>query len=142
MDETLRGFVDACRAAGLKATHQRMAIYRELVRTGEHPDAETIYKRVKKRLPALSLDTVYRTLRTLEDVGIVGRVGSIRDRARFDANVAPHHHFVCTRCGGVSDFTSDALDGFDPPRPVKKMGRVESVYVELRGVCRACQGRG
>ena len=135
-------FVAACRRIGIKATHQRIEIFKELAATGEHPDAESIYRRVLKRIPSMSFDTVYRTLRTLEDVGIVGRVGSIRDRARFDANVAPHHHFVCTRCGKVSDFTSDRLDGFDPPRPVKKMGRVESVYVELRGVCRECQGRG
>ena len=59
-------FVAACRRQGVKATHQRTEILRELAGTEEHPDAETIHERVRQRIPALSLDTVYRTLKLLE----------------------------------------------------------------------------
>ncbi|HOW98143.1 MAG TPA: transcriptional repressor [Kiritimatiellia bacterium] len=135
----VEAFAAACRRAGLKTTPQRAEIYRELARTEEHPDAETLYRRVRKRLPSLSLDTVYRTLRMLEGRGIVSRMGTIRERARYDANTERHHHFVCTRCGLVGDFHCEALDTFPPPVEAGTMGRVDSIHVELRGVCRACQ---
>lgn len=132
-------FVDACRRQGVKATHQRTEILRELIATEEHPDAETIYARVRRRIPAISLDTVYRTLRMLEEMGMIARVGSLQDRARFDANTDRHHHFVCCECGMISDFYSDVLDRLPLPREVAEMGNVDSVYVELRGRCGKCQ---
>jgi Fur family transcriptional regulator, peroxide stress response regulator len=132
-------FVDACRRQGIKATHQRTEILRELVATQEHPDAETIYNRVRRRIPTISLDTVYRTLRTLEDMGAIARVGSMRDRVRFDANTDRHHHFVCRECGMIGDFCSDVLDRFQVPPEAAEMGTVDWVYVELRGRCRKCQ---
>lgn len=132
-------FIDACRRLGIKATYQRIEILRELVATDEHPDAETIYARVRQRIPTISLDTVYRTLRMLEDKGVITRVGSVRDRARFDANTDRHHHFVCLECGAITNFYSDALDRFPVPREVAEMGSVDRVYVELRGLCRKCQ---
>ena len=107
--------------------------------TQEHPDAETIYGRVRQRIPAISLDTVYRTLRMLEDMGIIARVGSMRYSTRFDANTDQHHHFVCRECGMIGDFSSDVLDRFPVPREVAEMGNVDSVYVELRGRCGKCQ---
>jgi Fur family transcriptional regulator, peroxide stress response regulator len=132
-------FVDACHRQGIRATHQRTEILRELVRTEEHPDAETIYRRVRRRIPAISLDTVYRTLKLLEAKGIISRVGSVQERARFDANTKHHHHFVCTRCGMIGDFYSDALDRIGVPQAAAEMGSVDEVCVELRGRCRKCQ---
>lgn len=141
MDRRVADFAAACRRQGIKATHQRMEILRELAATGEHPDAETIFTRVRRRIPAISLDTVYRTLRMLEAKEVIARVPATTDRARFDANMARHHHFVCAVCGKIADFTSAALDGFSPPPEVRAMGRVDSVHVELRGRCQACQGK-
>jgi len=134
--------VALCREHGIKATHQRAEIYGELARTTEHPDVETIYTRVRKRIPSMSLDTVYRTLRLFEEKGVVLRMGAHVDRMRFDGNIRPHHHFVCEQCGSVSDFYSDALNAFPPPPEVKKMGNVDAVYVEMRGKCRACAKTG
>jgi Fe2+ or Zn2+ uptake regulation protein len=71
------GFLAACREHGIKATHQRIEIVRELASTEDHPDAESIYERVQERIPTISLDTVYRTLRLLEDNDIISRVGSM-----------------------------------------------------------------
>jgi Fur family transcriptional regulator, peroxide stress response regulator len=134
-------FVTACRQQGLKATHQRREILRELAETDEHPDVETVYTRVRRRIPAISLDTVYRTLRLLEEKGVIARVGSVIERARYDANMGRHHHFVCCACGMIGDFCSDVLDRFPVPRAVAAMGSVEGVYVELRGRCRKCEAR-
>lgn len=141
IDARVANFQAVCRKHRIKATHQRVEIMRDVASTDEHPDAESVYRRVRRRIPALSLDTVYRTLRLLEDHGVISRVGSMKDRARFDANTDRHHHFVCTRCGLVRDFYSPAFDRFAPPAEVRKMGSVEAVYVELRGLCRTCRER-
>lgn len=142
IEQRVGDFAAACRRQGIKATHQRLEILRELAATGEHPDAETIFRRVRKRLPSISLDTVYRTLRMLEEKSVIARVPSMKDRARFDANLDRHHHFVCAVCGRIDDFYSAALDGFVPPRAVADLGTVETVHVELRGRCRKCQSVG
>ncbi len=71
--------------------------------------------------------------------GVIARVGSMRDRARFDANTDRHHHFVCTKCGMIGDFYSEAMDRLPVPQEVSEMGSVEGVHVELRGICRKCK---
>lgn len=134
-----KAFSNACRRYGLKSTYQRAEIYRELASTEEHPDVETIYARVRSRIPAVSLDTVYRTLRLLERKGIISRVGALGERARFDANSAHHHHFICTKCGFIGDFYDEEWNDFSTPSDVAAMGTVNSIHVELRGICKKCQ---
>ena len=134
----MAAFPDLCRRYGMKVTHQRTEIYRELARTEEHPDAESIYRKVKRRIPAISLDTVYRALRQFEENGIIGRVSAVKDRARFDANNDRHHHFICTRCGKVRDFYNTECDAISPSRDIASFGTVTSVHVEMRGVCTQC----
>jgi Fur family peroxide stress response transcriptional regulator len=135
----LAHFRDVCRRAGMKLTHQRMEIFREVARTTDHPDAQTIYERVRKRVPAMSLDTVYRNLWLLNDLGLIATLGPPRERARFDANMSSHHHFVCTRCGLAQDFYSREFDELRPPAEVESMGSVEATHVELRGLCLRCK---
>lgn len=132
-------FRDLCRRNGLKATHQRSVIYGALVATREHPDVETLYGRVRRQIPSVSLDTVYRTLRLLEQKGAVCRVAFVGDRMRYDADTRRHHHFVCNDCGKVMDFASAALDRVPPPPAMPDLGRIESMHIELRGLCSACQ---
>lgn len=139
LEKRVAAFAAACRRHGIKATSQRLEILRVLAATGEHPDAETVYTRVRRRLPSVSLDTVYRTLHMLQEKGVIARVPSTSDRARFDANMDRHHHFFCERCGRIADFTSTALDRIVPPPEVRGLGLVESVHIELRGRCRECQ---
>jgi len=132
-------FMKACRRLGIKATHQRTEILRELAATEEHPDADTVYRRVRERIPSISLDTVYRTLRMLEEKKVISRVGFRGGSVRFDANTDRHHHFICTECGFVGDFYCDALDGFAAPPQAAALGEVDSVHVELWGRCRDCR---
>src|SRR3990172_5326188 len=87
--------------AGLKLTHQRLEIFRELEATEEHPDVAAVFRAVQERMPTVSVDTVYRTLWLLHDLGLVTTLGPQRDGVRFDANIDPHHHYVCVRCGLV-----------------------------------------
>ena len=125
--------------AGLKLTHQRLEIFRELAATEEHPDAETLFRAVQQRMPTVSLDTVYRTLWMLHDLGLVTTLGPRGDGVRFDANLDRHHHYCCVRCGLVRDFESDELDGLRVPDSVKRLGSVVDSHVEVRGLCATCQ---
>ncbi len=142
LQRRLRTFADTCRAKGLKATHQRMEIFRELAGSDEHPDAETVYQGVRQRVPAISRDTVYRTLATLEEHGLIRRAEAVSGPTRFDANTEQHHHYICTVCGGIKDFRSQALDDLPILDSVKMFGTIESAQVQVRGVCVACAGRG
>jgi len=138
IERRMRRFTETCQASGLKLTHQRMEVFRELAGTEDHPDAETIYKNVSRRVPAISRDTVYRTLATLEEEGLVRKAEILANRGRYDANMDCHHHFVCTECGLVRDFYSEALDELPLPKSVTTLGRVESTHVQLRGICSSC----
>ena len=139
VERRIEMFSNFCRRYGAKVTHQRTEIYRELAGTNEHPDAETIYARVRKRIPVISFDTVYRTLRLLERRGLISRVGSLGERTRFDADTKRHHHFVCTECGSIGDIYNEEWNNLRVPSDVMNMGKVNSVHVELRGLCKACQ---
>jgi len=138
IERRMRRFTETCRASGLKLTHQRMEVFRELAGTEDHPDAETIYTSVSRRVPAISRDTVYRTLATLEEEGLVRKAEILANRGRYDANMDRHHHFVCTECGLVRDFYSEALDKLPIPKSIGTLGRVESTHVQLRGICSSC----
>ncbi len=131
-------FMAAVKQAGTKLTHQRIEIFKELARSEDHPDAETIFKALHDRLPTVSLDTVYRTLWKLEELGVVDTLGPRHERVRFDANTEEHHHYVCVRCGLARDFTSTELNALNLPGTVHGFGSVLSKRVEVRGICAAC----
>jgi Fur family peroxide stress response transcriptional regulator len=130
---------EALRSRGLRLTHQRLQVAREIAKDDTHPDVESIYHGVRKRVPTISLDTVYRTVAALAELGLVNRVNATPGPTRYDGNVSRHHHFVCTRCGLVRDVYSDALDGIKAPEETSALGTVESVKVQLRGICRECR---
>ena len=128
----------ALRAAELRLTHQRLEVVREIAASDEHPDVERVFGAVRRRVPTISLDTVYRTLATLNELGLIQRVTATSGPARYDANHIPHHHFVCSRCGLIRDIVDDGLDAVPVPPSASALGRVESVEVQLHGVCNDC----
>lgn len=131
-------FLQACKQAGVRVTPQRIAVYQAVADTDDHPDVETVFAAVRRSMPTVSLDTVYRTLWLLRDLGIVSTLGPPRERTRFDANTRRHHHFVCSRCGLAKDIYCPEFDDLVVPEVVKAVGTVESTHVELRGLCSDC----
>ena len=147
MQQISRGDTDAkalaarIRGAGLKATPQRLAIYGALTRTTQHPTIEAIHQDVLAVIPALPLGTVYKTIESLEEAGLVMEVSLPGNAKRYDANVAPHHHLVCTSCHRVTDFHDEALDALRPR--VRWAGfRPTHVKVQVHGICPDCQPAG
>jgi Fur family peroxide stress response transcriptional regulator len=138
LQRMMNRFEDVVRRAGVKRTQQRIEIFREVARTGDHPDIETVFTSVRKKMPTVSLDTVYRTLGLFADLGLVTTVRPLNARVRFDANTDVHHHFICTRCGAILDFEHRDFDTLKVPEAAMGFGRVESRHIELRGMCAAC----
>ena len=138
LDEKTREFTDKCRAAGLKITPQRIAIYRELLQTDEHPSAEMLYEKVKKTFPSISLDTVNRTLLTLNEIGAAFTVAGSGDARRFDGGLHEHQHFKCVKCKRIIDFHHKPFDNIKLPPKISKKFTVlrKSVYIE--GICDLC----
>jgi len=131
-------FEVACREAGLKLTHQRTQIYRELASATDHPAAETLHSRLRIILPTLSLDTVYRTLTTFEKYNLVARVQTVESHARFEADMEPHHHAICTRCGKITDFQWDIFEQCVLPEPIMAWGRINCKHITFHGTCAKC----
>jgi Fur family peroxide stress response transcriptional regulator len=139
IETRLAEFAAVCQRSGFRATPQRLEVFRQVVLSGEHPDAEDVCARVRERMPTVALDTVYRTLKFLEEAGLIQRLSRLHGSARFDGNIRQHHHYVCTECGRVWDFYSPELDRMQGPREVAELGAVKSFHAELHGVCTACQ---
>jgi len=136
MDDLLR----RCREAGMNVTPQRMAVYRALLESEDHPSPELLYKRVRPKMPSLSLATIYKSLDALSKLGLAHRVSVAGDRKRYDANVDRHHHLVCTRCSKVVDHYDEAFDAVPPPRRLDGFV-AHAVTVQVLGLCAACAKR-
>lgn len=137
-DQALERFKEISQENGLRLTHQRLEILRELVAAKDHPSAEMVFGRVRKRLPTISLDTVYRTLATFDEYGLIMRVPVTGDQGRFDADTSPHHHFVCQQCKAIYDFMWSAFDNLELPESTESLGKPLDRRVVLRGVCANC----
>ena len=131
-------FKTVAKKSGVKLTHQRIEIFRKVAASTDHPSAESVLKALKPQMPTVSLDTVYRTLWLLNDLGMVSTLGPRRESIRFDANTAAHHHYICSRCGVTRDFESPSFNALRIPKSVSTFGSINATRVEVRGICRAC----
>jgi len=139
LDRKTDWFANHCRQMGLKVTPQRIAVYRELLKTEEHPSAELLHKKVKKIFPSISLDTVNRTLLTLNDIGAAFVVEGSGDAKRYDAGSNEHQHFKCVKCKRIIDFHHKPFDNIKLPAYIDRKFKVlrKTVYVE--GICDMCK---
>ena len=133
-------FQAKCHGAGLKVTPQRMAVYKALVETTEHPSAEMVFRKVRRTFPSISLDTVNRTLLTLSDMGAAFVVEGSGDAKRFDADLSTHQHFKCVKCRRIIDFHHEPFDQIDLPENLAGRFTVLRKTVYLEGLCNQCDG--
>jgi len=102
----MEGLVNRLREKGLKITPQRVAIYSLLVESAVHPTAEELWEEVKKEHASVSFNTVYTTLSTLLQAGLIQRL-HVGTAAHYDAKMAPHAHLHCQQCARVGDYNAD-----------------------------------
>ena len=131
---------------GMAATHQRKIIFEAVVAAPGHYSPEQIYAVVKRRIPSVSLATIYNNLRVFVEKGLLREVTPHASTLRVDGNLESHHHLVCTRCKTVQDITGDfitekvidfkrlarlAPGGFDLTEPL----------IEVFGLCPRCSSK-
>lgn len=135
----LEDFITSCKQNNLKLTPQRLMLYRELAKSGEHPSAEKLFQAARKIFPNISFDTVNRTLLTFSRIGIVKVVEGYGHPRRFDPNLRTHHHFRCVSCNHIADIYDPVYDCLKVPVDLKNRCRILSKKVVLEGICAKCQ---
>jgi len=141
IESSMELFRNACQEYGIKITPQRTVVYIEFARSKDHPSADILYKRVKKSLPNISFDTVYRTLLSFSEMGLADVVEGYGEPKRFDSDTKNHHHFRCIRCGNIFDFHSELYDNIKIPKEIEEEFNVTKKKVILEGICKCCGGK-
>lgn len=123
----------------LKLTPQRLAVYKYLLTTTEHPSAEVIYKAIHSEYPTMSLATVYKALKTLEEVGLIQELNVGEGNFRYDANFKPHPYIQCVKCGKVDDIEDFFIDTLNIEANKHSNYEILSNQVYFYGICPECQ---
>lgn len=132
-------FKAKCKEHGLKNTPQRSAIYKELLKSKDHPNADIVFRKVRKTFPNISFDTINRTLLTFAEIGIINIVEGYGDPKRFDPDIDNHHHCRCMQCNRIIDFQNNLYDNIKIPEEFKKQFTVINKRVVLEGICNKCK---
>ncbi len=123
-----------------KQFRKRSAILDCLMATDCHPSAEMVYEMLKKDNPDISLATVYRNLSRFKEQGIITSLGTVNGKERFDAEVKPHVHFICSGCSAVVDMPS-----MDSPQELCQKAastpgfQVDGCALTFTGLCQECR---
>lgn len=123
----------------LKLTPQRIAVYKYLQSTKEHPSAEVIYKALQEDYPTMSLATVYKALKTLVEVNLVQELNVGEGNFRYDGNVEPHPHIQCLYCGKVDDICNITFKNLNQEVEPYTEYEVVSNQVYFYGICKDCK---
>jgi Fe2+ or Zn2+ uptake regulation protein len=127
-------------------THQRRVILEEVKCGPEHPTADEIYERVRKRLPRVSMGTVYRNLDVLAANGLIHKIEPGHPQKRFDGVTKDHYHITCVRCGKIEDAPIEPSDN-TLENLENALGRMTKFGIfghklEFLGLCATCQKQG
>jgi Fur family transcriptional regulator, peroxide stress response regulator len=137
-DLRMKFFRSRCAERGLAMTHQRWVIYRSLARTCQHPTPEETFEQVRQEIPSISLATIYKSIKTFLDAGLLREVSTPDQTMRLDANLEPHHHLVCATCGTILDLSEDSVAPVHLKKSPPRGFRVESYNVNFLGYCGQC----
>lgn len=121
----------------LKQTPQRLAIINFLENNKNHPTVEDIYKAIVVQFPTISLATVYKTIETLKNLGMIREITIDPDKKHFDPNTFTHHHLICTECKRIVDIDID----FDIKLPDDYVSdfEISGNHIEFYGICSSCK---
>ncbi|MFA5772129.1 MAG: Fur family transcriptional regulator [Thermoplasmata archaeon] len=119
----------------IRITSQRLEILRFLDENRVHPNADSIYLQLKKKNPALSRTTVYNSLEALNKHNMIQVLTISESELRYDFEMAPHHHFLCKKCGVILDINVKCpyIDGL-----LKGEHKIEEIHGYFKGTCKEC----
>jgi Fur family transcriptional regulator, peroxide stress response regulator len=127
--------------AGLPITHQRQVIYDVLMGMPGHPSPEEVYAKVRKRIPSISLATVYKNLNRFLKAGLVQETSVHHGSLRVEVNDHPHHHVVCSSCKKIEDIDSDQISPLHVRGRLPKGFAVQRFSVDIIGLCARCRDK-
>jgi len=123
----------------MRHTRQREVVLDVVRSTMEHPTAEWVHRRARRRVPSISLATVYRNLKQLAEAGLIREIQAGGQSLRFDGNTGPHHHVRCLGCGRVNDLELP-LDTRREQAAARALDfQVLGHHVEVQGLCAGCR---
>jgi Fur family transcriptional regulator, peroxide stress response regulator len=134
--ETLK---QLCRERGIPHTIQRRIILEATLELDDHPTADRVHQAVVRRTAGVSRATVYRTLETLVELGVLTKTCHPGRMVRYDRRTEIHHHLICLRCDRVMDILDKKLDALPVPDTSRFGFQVLDHRVQLRGICRSCR---
>ncbi len=136
----LEELVSSLREEGFRITPQRIAIVDYLLKTIDHPSADSIHMVIQKKYPMVSLSTVYKTLELLKEKRLVNEI-EVDGEARFDAHTDEHINLVCMNCGKIDDVDEDILKDIQIRAARKSKYLVLKSSFELFGYCSNCKSK-
>ncbi len=122
----------------MRLTKQRKIILDRLKKTTSHPTAVEVYDEVRSQMPNISLGTVYRNLDILSRQGMIRKIETCGEQKRFDGNIDPHLHIMCTDCGCVRDVHDELNLDLDDLTSIKTDFKITGLRLELLGICPGC----
>jgi Fur family peroxide stress response transcriptional regulator len=134
-----RSFRELCRENGIAVTHQRQVLYEVMKTMHGHPSPEEVYVKVKKKVPAISLATVYKNIHLFVESGVFREVSMHHGSLRVEMNDEAHHHMVCSKCKGITDIGEKELGLASKQDRLPGGFLVERYAVDVIGVCAKCQ---
>jgi len=123
----------------IRMTEPRKVILEELRRVDTHPTADKVYEIVRRRLPRVSLATVYRNLEWLAQTGLIQKYESAGSQRRYDGNPHSHDHIRCVACGRLDDLVADPLAAVEQRISGKTDYQIVGYRLEYLGICPSCQ---
>lgn len=123
----------------LRRTRQREVVLSVVRSTMDHPSAEWVYRQARRKMPRISLGTVYRNLKRLAADGLIREIHAGSQGARFDGNTGDHHHVRCVGCGRVNDLPLSVDTGREEAAARALNYRILGHQVEIQGLCPQCQ---
>ncbi len=139
-DTAASAFRSLCGEHGITVTHQRQVLYEVMQSLPGHPSPEEVYAVVRKRIPSVSLATVYKNIHLFLESGLLREVSPHYGSLRVEMNDRPHHHLVCTHCKAIFDVPEEELGLPEHlPEQLPNGFHVERFSVDVLGRCAACQ---
>lgn len=131
----MAGILKACEAKGLRLTDQRRTIARVLDGADDHPDVDTLHARAAAIDPGISIATVYRTVKLLEESGILEKHDFGDGRARYEPADGPHHdHLIDMTTGEIIEFVDPEIEALQEKIADRLGYRLKGHRLELYGV--------
>ena len=133
--------IETPRPTIMKATRQGQVILEELRKVTSHPTADKVYEMVRRRLPRISMATVYRNLEMMAETGQILKLQTPEGPMSFDGDTSDHHHIRCRKCGRIYDVPGDVDISVDIPKHLGLRTGFDDVQYSLQftGVCSNCR---